>query len=69
MWLRVPSSTDSPGAAQPGREGLGIDPRAGRSPASKEGICDSLCCDADAPWGLRQGQWPGLQHQEQPVSG
>lgn len=63
MWLRVPS----PGAAQPGREDLGI--QGWDKPGQQEGTCACLCCDADGPWGLGPGQWPGFQHQEQPDSG
>lgn len=38
MWLTVPSSTDSPGAAEPGGEGLGIHGLGEARPARKESV-------------------------------
>lgn len=66
--LGVPSCGSwCPGAAEPAREGLGIQGLGEARPARKGTVL--ICCGADGPWGLSQGQWLGFQQQEQPVSG
>lgn len=68
MWLTLPSCTDSPGAAEPGGEGLGTNRLGEARPARKENVIAFVVMpmplvDSD------KGQWPIFQHQEHLVSG